>query len=77
MLWGASGLRGTGSWGTRVARVARVTRVARVRVARMVRVARVTRVKDLGWLLARGLRMKWFFDFLTRLSPEIILRDLD
>ena len=63
LLWGASGLRGTGSWGARVAKVARV--------------ARVTRVIDLGWLLARGLRMKWFFDFLTRLSPEIILRDLD
>ena len=30
VLWGASGLRGTGSWGARVARVARVTRVAKV-----------------------------------------------
>ena len=36
LLWGASGLRGTGSWGARVIRVARV------------RVARVTRVKGLG-----------------------------
>ena len=41
--------------------VARVARMARV--VRVVRMARVTMVKDLGWLLARGLRMKWFFDF--------------
>ena len=38
-LWGASGLRGTGSWVARVAKVARVARVARV--------AKVARV---GWL---------------------------
>ena len=30
LLWGASRLRGTGSWGDREARVARVARVDRV-----------------------------------------------
>ena len=38
VLWGASGLRGTGSWVDRVARVARVAKVARVdRVDRVAR----------------------------------------
>ena len=65
-LWGASGLRGTGSLGARVALVARVAKVARV--------TRVARGLIILWF-------SWLYGLIEEMSPgrrrrRKILKDL-